>query len=629
MKIIKKGYKQTEVGVIPEDWEVTTIGEISTVVTGGTPSTSHEEYWNGDIKWMSSGELNFKHIFDVKGRITVLGLENSSTHEIPSNCVLIGLAGQGKTRGTAAYNHISLCINQSIAAVLPNENFTSDYLYYYIDNKYKELRLLSSGDGGRGGLNKRIIERFSVILPRTTSEQKNIAIALSDIDSLISSLNKKIEKKKAFKQGLMQQLLTGKKRLSGFSEEWVEKKFGDVGFIIRGVSFNPDKDIKEYSSNDSIPLLRSNNISDFNLNCKDLIYVDKDRVSKIQYIINNDILICSANGSKKLVGKSAFIKDFADLTFGAFMSVFRINKNINAKYFSYLMQIGSYKRYIDETLSGSAINNLNSNDILNYSFMMPKKQQEINAIATILSDVDKDILATEASRDKYIQIKSAMMQLLLTGKIRLVEPLQEKECPDEAKVIPIDAHIVGGHIVKKLYASKGWGRTKLQKSLHLIGYCCQLDFGNEYIRNTAGPDDENLMNYIDSKFKQYHHVVKEKEIFSNGHTHYIYKPMPQITELEEAFDSYPVKLRHRINALLDKMFNMDLARAEIVSTLYAVWNNRIIKGQKINDSSILSDFYDWSKHKSDFNKDLVLKALDYMKNNDIIPIGWGKYIDKK
>lgn len=268
-------------------------------------------------------------------------------------------------------------------------------------------------------------------------------------------------------------------------------------------------------------------------------------------------------------------------------------------------------------------------DISFIKIKVPPTKIEQTAIATILSDIDKDISATEASRDKYIKIKSAMMQQLLTGKIRLVEPLQEKMCSDEAKVVPIDAHIVGGHIVKKLYASKGWGRTKFQKSLHLIGYCCQLDFGNEYIRNTAGPDDEKLMNYIDSKFKQYHHVVKEKEIFSNGHTHYIYKPTPQITELEQAFASYPVKLRHRINALLDKMFNMDLARAEIVSTLYAVWNNRIIKGQEISDSLILSDFYDWSKHKSDFSKDLVLKALDYMRNNDIIPIGWGKYIDKK
>jgi type I restriction enzyme S subunit len=74
---------------------------------------------------------------------------------------------------------------------------------------------------------------------------------------------------------------------------------------------------------------------------------------------------------------------------------------------------------------------------------------------------------------------------------------------------------------------------------------------------------------------------------------------------------------------------MDLARAEIVSTLYAVWNNRIIKEQPINDDLLLEDFYDWSEHKSDFNRNLVLRGLNYMREAGIIPIGWGKYIDKR
>lgn len=278
---------------------------------------------------------------------------------------------------------------------------------------------------------------------------------------------------------------------------------------------------------------------------------------------------------------------------------------------------------------GAAQLNISKDDIEDYIIKMPIDIAEQTAIATILSDIDKDISETEASRNKYIQIKAAMMQHLLTGKIRLVEPVQENLCTKATAVIPIDAHIIGGHIVRRLYASNGWGRTKFQKALHLIGYCCQLDLGNGYIRNTAGPDDERLMNYIDSKFKQYHQVEIEKETYKNGHPHYNYKPTKQIAEIEQAFDSYPVGLRNKINSLLDKIGSMDLGRAEIVSTLYAVWNNRIIKKQDINDHVILSDFYAWSKHKSDFSKVLVLKALNYMRNNDIVPIGWGKYIDKK
>lgn len=114
---IPQGYKQTELGIIPDDWEVKRISDFTSIITGGTPSTLRPEYWGGNIMWMSSGELNKKFVFDVEGRITTEGLLNSSTHMIPPFCVLIGLAGQGKTRGTAAYNYISLCTNQSIAAI--------------------------------------------------------------------------------------------------------------------------------------------------------------------------------------------------------------------------------------------------------------------------------------------------------------------------------------------------------------------------------------------------------------------------------------------------------------------------------------------------------------------------------
>jgi len=146
-----KGYKQTEVGEIPEDWDINSVGSFAYSTSGGTPSTFVDAYWNGDIPWMSSGELNKKVVLDVIGRITKEGLENSSTKLIPKSCVLIGLAGQGKTRGTVAMNLIDLCINQSIGAIFPNNRFNSKYLYYNLDSRYEELRILSSGDGGREG----------------------------------------------------------------------------------------------------------------------------------------------------------------------------------------------------------------------------------------------------------------------------------------------------------------------------------------------------------------------------------------------------------------------------------------------------------------------------------------------
>ncbi len=189
------------------EWEEKTVGQISRNVTaGGTPSTSEKSYWGGNIKWMNSGELNNKKVYEVQGRITEEGLRNSSTKFIPKHSVLIGLAGQGKTRGTVAMNMVEVCINQSIAAIFPNdEKFFSNFLYHNLDNRYDELRRLSAGGEGRGGLNLQIIKSLIIHLPKL-KEQTKIANCLSSLDDLINAQVKKCELLKTHKKGLMQGL---------------------------------------------------------------------------------------------------------------------------------------------------------------------------------------------------------------------------------------------------------------------------------------------------------------------------------------------------------------------------------------------------------------------------------------
>jgi len=189
------------------EWKLTTIGEIANkVIAGGTPSTLKKEYWGGNIRWMNSGELNLKLVVEVENRITQAGLENSSTKLIPKNCVLIGLAGQGKTRGTVAMNLVELCTNQSIAAILPNpKTFDSHYLCQNLEARYDELRSLSAGDGGRGGLNLQIIKSMEINLP-CLQEQAKIANFLTAIDDKITNVKSQLEATKKYKQGLLQQM---------------------------------------------------------------------------------------------------------------------------------------------------------------------------------------------------------------------------------------------------------------------------------------------------------------------------------------------------------------------------------------------------------------------------------------
>ena len=193
-------------------WDDRAVGDFTTCTAGGTPSTSVAHYWGGSIPWMSSGELHAKRVSEVEGRITDTGLANSAATLVPPQSVLIGLAGQGKTRGTVAMNIIATTTNQSIAAILPSPSFHPPYLYHNLDSRYDEIRSLSTGAGGRGGLNLRIISGLRIPFP-PLDEQRAIGMFLDDMDAEIAALEARRDKTLQIKTGMMQELLTGRTRL--------------------------------------------------------------------------------------------------------------------------------------------------------------------------------------------------------------------------------------------------------------------------------------------------------------------------------------------------------------------------------------------------------------------------------
>lgn len=408
-------FKNTEIGRIPEEWETLYIHQITEISTGATPSTNINEYWeNGTIRWMSSGELNNKIIYDVNGRITQKGYDNTGTHMLPKNCVLIGLAGQGKTRGTAAYNKVELCTNQSIAAILPNSKYESKYLYFYIDSLYDKLRLLSAGDGGRGGLNKQILQNLEIAMP-PLNEQHHIASALTSIDNLISSLGKLIEKKKNIKQGAMQQLLTGKTRLKGFSEPWVKRKLGDNATIQRGGSPRP---IEAYltTNRDGINWIK---IGDVRPNDKFIRHtVEKiipEGISHSRQVYKGDFIL-----SNSMSFGRPYILDIDGCIHDGWLVIKDYSNTYDMDFLYYILSSDTvFEQYI-AMAAGSSVKNLNKEKVANVMLFAPQSLAEQRAIATILNKMDNEITALETKKAKYEAIKQGMMQQLLTGKIRLI-----------------------------------------------------------------------------------------------------------------------------------------------------------------------------------------------------------------
>ena len=187
-------------------WEQRKLGQCSVIITGGTPSTRILEYWSPkEIPWMSSGEINKKRISKTDDKISKLGLEQSSARWVKKNSILIALAGQGKTRGTVAINGIDLTTNQSIAAIELDSVFNTEFVFQNLDSRYDELRKESSGDGTRGGLNKKIIS--DLYIPYTEyKEQDSIGDFFKKLDNLITLHQRKLKKLKNLKEAYLGEL---------------------------------------------------------------------------------------------------------------------------------------------------------------------------------------------------------------------------------------------------------------------------------------------------------------------------------------------------------------------------------------------------------------------------------------
>jgi type I restriction enzyme S subunit len=400
-------------------WKVKKIGQISENVTaGGTPSTSVTEYWGGDIRWMNSGELNYKKVYEVQGRITENGLRNSNTKIIPKKCILIGLAGQGKTRGTVAMNMVELCINQSIAAIFPNEDvFNSDFLYHNLDNRYDELRSLSAGGEGRGGLNLQIIKSLLVPLP-CLSEQQKIADCLSSLDRVIELEAQKLEALKAHKKGLMQQLFpregetTPRLRFPEFRNagEWEMKQLGEIGVIIKGKGISKS-DIAEYGA---LPCIRYGELythySEVIHEIKSFTDADPTGLVLSQ---GNDVIIPASGETKEDIATASCVRRDG-VALGGDLNIFR--SSLDGTFLAYYVR-GNLNKDVAKVAQGDSVVHLYPAQLEKLKLAVPSEPSEQQKIANCLSSLDEGIELEAQKLDALKTHKKGLLQQLFPQEV--------------------------------------------------------------------------------------------------------------------------------------------------------------------------------------------------------------------
>ena len=348
------------------NFPIMTIGEFANCFAGATPSTSHPEYWeNGRIRWMSSGEVHKGHVEDTDFRITELGYKSASTRMVPIHSIVIAIAGQGKTRGTVAITEVDLCTNQSLCAIVPDERVNYLYLYHNLQGRYLELRGLSGDVNGRGGLNLKIIQKIPVILPPIEKQQQFASIAQQADKSKFGD----------FKSQFIEMVGDPRNNPKG----WPTKRLSELAEYSIGLTYKP-----EQICDDGTIVLRSGNIQDGKISFSDIVRVNAP-IKESLFVKEDDILMCSRNGSASLVGKVAMIPDINEpMTFGAFMTIIR---SAEAKYLYLYFQSQDFRERVSEGKS-STMNQITQKMLDKVEVPFPDKDVR-ETLSAIASQADK------------------------------------------------------------------------------------------------------------------------------------------------------------------------------------------------------------------------------------------------
>lgn len=478
-------------------WSLAKLKDICGFIGGGTPSKEIEDFWCGNIPWISSSDLTESSIWkiNITRHITPEAVTKSATQICPSNSILVvSRVGVGKV----AIAPVEVCTSQDFTNLVCRKH-DARFLAYYIQSKMKIMAEKTQGTSIKGVTVEDIAQIEIKLPPR--EEQTSIAVALSDIDSLISSLQKLIEKKKAIKQGAIQELLTGKKRLPGFSGEWNEASFADLFDFLPTNVFTRD----QMTDTGTIKNIHYGDILTKYGACLDISNtnvpylsetVSAKRYSESSYARSGDVIIADT-AEDTTVGKCIeLVNVCGKVLSGQHTMLCRPKVSFAPKFLGYYMNADCFHNQMLPFITGIKVSSISKTNVSALRLKYPSLIEEQQEIAAVFSDMDDETEQLEKELTKYQQIKQGMMQELLTGRIRLVDEeshaqpkaqaVQEKR-PQPAHNQHFDDAVMIAGIVNAFYSAKyPLGRKKVQKLLYLVRRKEQADT-SAFHKKAAGP----------------------------------------------------------------------------------------------------------------------------------------------
>ena len=415
--LVERRFTLTEAGLVPEEWPVTTIGEAAQTSSGTTPPRARSERYfrGGDVPWVKTLDLNNSEIIATEEAVTSIALKETSLRLYPPGTVLVAMYGGFNQIGRTGLLQISATVNQALTAVQPNPRVVhAGYLLRVLNFRVAYWQSVASSSRKDPNITSKDVRDFPLATPRM-AEQEAIAEALGDTDALIESLEQLLAKKRQIKQGAMQELLTGQRRLPGFRHEWRTRKLGEIGSFLKGRGVNRDQ-----ASSGAIPCVRYGEIYTAH---QDRIavfgsWISAEVAAEATLLKSGDLLFAGSGETKEEIGKCvAFLDDFPAYA-GGDIVILRLREG-HPLFLSYALNTPAAVRQKASRGQGDAVVHISASALADVSIRLPEAGEQ-SAIASALSDMDAELTALEARLGKTRLLKQGMAQALLTGRIRLV-----------------------------------------------------------------------------------------------------------------------------------------------------------------------------------------------------------------
>ncbi len=420
--MVARGYKDTEIGVIPVEWDVVHLEEITTKITsGGTPSRSKDEYFiNGTINWLKTGELRDCYIYEAKEKITEEAINNSSAKLFPIDTLLIAM--YGATIGQTAYLKTVCATNQACCAIMFDTKLASSFFYWKYFYFIKDTLIGLGRGAGQPNISQGIIKNLKIPLP-PLKEQEKIADILSTADAKIDAIEGQIQKAETLKKGLLQKLLSEgighsefkDSELGKIPESWEVKSLSMIGSFSKGKGISKNEIIE-----DGIPCMRYAEIyTEYDIVLKNIkSFIDEKSAFNSKQLNKGDILFAGSGETLDDIGKSvAFIDDF-EAYVGGDTVILSPSIDYNSLFMSYQLNSTIVRLQLRKLGQGSSVVHIYSSGLEKVKVPFPPLKEQ-KQIAEILSTADEKLEVLRAKKEKYETLKKGLLQKLLSGEVRV------------------------------------------------------------------------------------------------------------------------------------------------------------------------------------------------------------------